>query len=226
MRKKIVLTGIGIAGLLMVGNNSIRTKSIDYLQKSSDQISIIKDSYSKWDINRTESNDRTQTEVLDKNKILEQLKKKVMGIPKNYRISNFNEDPDQILLARMLLGEAEECSKIEKIAVAYTAINRANDNKKWNGETLKEAILKPYQYSCFNKEYNQPLKNPMSYNQKEFISCLNLAEKILAGEYKDPTDGATYYYNPSKIKKPRWTKGLEKVGVKAEFLKDRLPRRK
>lgn len=130
----------------------------------------------------------------------------------NYKTSDFWEDSEKVLLARMLLGEGESCSKIEKIAIAWTAINRANDNQEWNGKTLKEAILKPYQYSCFNKEYNQSLKNPLAYNPKEFYECLYLSERILAGGYKDPTKGATFYYNPGKIKTPRWVKGLERVG--------------
>jgi len=130
----------------------------------------------------------------------------------DYKTSDFYQDSDKVLLARMLLGEAENCSKQEKIAVAYTAINRVNDNQKWNGEKLKEVILKPYQYSCFNKNLNNKLKDPLNYNSKEFLGCLELAEEILAGEYKDPTEGATHYYNPKLVKEPEWTKKAEKIG--------------
>lgn len=212
MRKKLTLAGIGIVGLLMVGNNQIQPRSRDYVKKQSDSISALEDSYFK--INQGEVGDKleNQLNISDKKRVLELLMEKVIGLPLTYKVSDFSEDPDQILLARMLLGETEDCSKIEKIAVAYTAINRAKDNKRWNGETLREAILKPYQYSCFNKEYNQPLKNPMRYNQKEFLNCLKLAEEILAGKYKDPTGGATYYYNPSKIQKPNWAKRLKRIG--------------
>lgn len=212
MRKKLTLAGIGIVGLLMIGNNQIQPKSIDYVKKQSDSISAPEDSYFKINQKEVENKLENQLNILDKKRVLELLMEKVIGSPLIYKVSDFNEDPDQVLLARMLLGEAEDCSKIEKIAVAYTAINRAKDNKKWNGKNLKEVILKPYQYSCFNKEYNQSLKDPMRYNEKEFISCLNLAEEILNGKYKDPTGGATYYYNPSKIKKPNWAKKLKRIG--------------
>jgi len=133
----------------------------------------------------------------------------------DYTTSDFYQDSEEILLARMLLGEAEGCSKEEKIAVAYTAINRIDDNKKWNGETLKEVILKPYQYSCFNTNLNNKLKNPLTYNSKEFLKCLNLSEEILSNKYKDPTNGATHYYNPNHPtmeKEPEWSKNIEKIG--------------
>lgn len=130
-----------------------------------------------------------------------------------YKTNNFHNDSDVVILARMLLGEVEACSKIEKIAVAYTAINRANDGKKWSGESLKEAILLPYQYSAFNEGINKKLKDPMSYNPKEFLENISLAREILAGKYSDPTEGATFYYNPSIIKKaPAWTKRAEEIG--------------
>ena len=135
----------------------------------------------------------------------------------DYKTNDFYKDTDVILLARMLLGEAEECSQIEKIAVAWTAINRANDDKEWNGKTLQEVILTPFQYSAFNENLNAKLKNPMAYNSQEFQNCLQLAKEILAGKYPDPTNGATHYLNPthsSLIGKPlpEWTNTLELIG--------------
>ncbi len=139
---------------------------------------------------------------------MKKLEQKV-GDVMNYRISNFHDDTDIRLLARLILGEAEGCSESEKISVAYTVINRAK-----KGKTLKEIILAPYQYSCFNEnmDSNKFLKNPMKYNSSEFIKSLKLSEKILAGKYPDFTNGATHYYNPSSVKKPSWAKKLTKIG--------------
>ena len=141
-----------------------------------------------------------------------ELIKKLKPIKEDYDTLDFSQDSEKVLLARMLLGEVENCSKQERIAVAYTAINRINDNKKWNGETLKEVILKPYQYSCFNETFNKKLKTPLNYNKKEFLSCLKLSGEILSGKYKDPTNGATHYYNPRTIKEPFWAKKTKKIG--------------
>ena len=140
---------------------------------------------------------------------------------KDYKTEDFHQDSDDVLLARMLLGETEYCSDTEKIAVAYTAINRINDGKKWNGETLKNVILTPYQYSCFNdgmkEALKEILKNPLKEKSKEFLECLGLAREILAGKYKDPTSGATHYLNPNhpdlKGKTlPNWTRVFEEIG--------------
>lgn len=153
---------------------------------------------------------------LNKKENLKELATKIgcsqISAKTNYNTSDFSQDSEKVLLARMLLGEVEDCSKQEIIAVAYTAINRINDNKKWNGENLKEVILKPYQYSCFNEAFNKKLKNPLNYNKKEFLRCLKLSEEILSGKYKDPTNGATHYYNPSTVKEPFWAKKTEKIG--------------
>jgi spore germination cell wall hydrolase CwlJ-like protein len=135
----------------------------------------------------------------------------------DYKTDNFYKDTDEVLLARLLLGECENCSNAEKIAVAYTVINRMNDGKKWNGETLQEVILSPFQYSAFNENLNAKLKDPMSYNSQEFQSCLQLAKEILAGKHSDPTSGATHYLNPRHPDLwgkplPKWTEELINIG--------------
>jgi N-acetylmuramoyl-L-alanine amidase len=128
---------------------------------------------------------------------------KINTIP-NYKTSNLQNDPETVLLARMIFGEARSCSEMEKIAVAYTAINRANDNKKFNGTTLKGALLKRKQYSCFNpSDPNlEKLMDPQAYEPEVFNTCLEIAEKVKNSEYKDPTNGATHFH--TKNIHPYW----------------------
>jgi hypothetical protein len=148
---------------------------------------------------------------------MKELEKKIDDVI-NYRTNDFNNDSLQILVARTLLGEAEGCFELEKVAIAYTALNRATDRKEWNGKTLKEAILKSNQYSCFNKEKDSSifLKNPLRHNKKEFLECLEIATKFLNGKYKDPTKGATSYANPNHPdlngKSPDWGSKMTKIG--------------
>ena len=135
----------------------------------------------------------------------------------DYKTENFYQDSDRILLARMLLGEAESCPALEKIAIAYTAINRMHDGKDWNGTTLQEVLLKPRQYSCFNPDISARLKNPMARNPKVFLECLRIAEGVLNRIYVDPTNRATHYLNPNHPDLrgkplPSWTKTLEEIG--------------
>ena len=105
----------------------------------------------------------------------------------------------------MLFGEARGQSDEEKAAVAYTAINRINDGKKWNGTTLKGVILCPKQYSCFNS--NDPnrrlLENPGAHDSQSYGACLRVARNVLEGRVADPTNGATHYFNP-RVCQPKW----------------------
>jgi len=131
-----------------------------------------------------------------------------------FTTNNFCKDNDQTILARMLLGEAEGCSDMEMIAIAYTAITRTNDGIKRNGETLQEVILKPRQYSCFNLDNprREILENPLKYNSKEFMRCLRISKNILEGRYENPVPNSDHYFNPRLVDKPNWANKLKKIG--------------
>ena len=140
------------------------------------------------------------------------LKDDLQVIFGNFKTNDFSKDSKKVLVARLMFGEAEGCSDKEKIAVAHVALNRAKDGKKWNGETLRESILKPYQFSCFNKGLDRRVRDPMKHNAKDFQQCLILAEEFLENKYSDPTNGATFYYNPNLVN-PSWAKKLNRVEV-------------
>ena len=159
--------------------------------------------------------------ILDETEIINRDAKKLKELQEMYNkkedyvTNNFYNDKDEVLLARMLLGETEDCSKIEKIAVGYSALNRLNNPARY-GRTLKEVILKPYQYSAFNEGKNAKLKKPLNYNKEEFLSDLELSKEILAGKYLDPTSGATHYANPDhpdlKGNLPSWANKMKRIG--------------
>ena len=131
----------------------------------------------------------------------------------NYKTSSFSTDNDETLLARMIFGEARGESYTEKVAVGFTAVNRANDGKRWNGETVRESILAPYQYSCFNSndENRDKLMDPQIYDASAFYNCLDVARDILSGNVEDPTNGATHYFNP-ELASPSWASKIERIG--------------
>ena len=130
----------------------------------------------------------------------------------NYRTTNFSQDTDEVILARMIFGEARNCSKEERIAVGYTTINRLKQPRKF-GRTLSQVILKPYQYSCFNRNdpNREKLMNPKRYDPQSFEECLEIARGIISGTYKDPTQRATHYFNP-RIVRPSWANQMTRIG--------------
>lgn len=125
----------------------------------------------------------------------------------------FAEDDDRVLLARMLYGEARNCSDEEKVAIAFSAINRVNDGKSWNGRTLREVILCPKQYSCFNPDDKnfQKVTHPYRDDILAWNRCLNLSYDILNRKYSDPTRGATHYHTSAVH--PKWAKSKKMISL-------------
>jgi len=194
MKKKAIIIGTAVFGLITLAKIGFSQREVPLPVETPQKIIL-------------SSTDYIQKE---QKRIYERVfgKKEQEKIP-SYQVENFNQDTEKILLARLIMGETEGCSKLEKIAAAYTAINRAEKSK----EDLKEIILKPYQYSCFNEEVSrrEVLKNPIKYNKKEFLEDIKLAEEILSKMYEDPTEGATHYYNPELIKTPHWAKNIKPI---------------
>jgi N-acetylmuramoyl-L-alanine amidase len=115
-------------------------------------------------------------------------------------------------LATTIYGEARGESVKGQIAVAWTAVNRAVKGH------ICDAVLAPKQYSIYND--NEPLRaaamsltvQPETKNVIDKISwkqAQSLAYAILAGQIKDPTGGATHYFNEGLVHQlgyviPKW----------------------
>lgn len=159
-----------------------------------------------------------------KENLLEQLIEKYACELKSGRMNpkyeyndNFNHDNELMLLARMVFGEARNQPFEAMIGVAYTAVNRARIGS-WYGKDLHDVLLKPWQYSCFNK--NDPnrkkLMNPLKYEKPEiFAKCLAVAYAVLNGFVEDPTGGATHYFSGNR--KPGWARKMEECGKIGDF---------
>ena len=135
-------------------------------------------------------------------------KKRIPTVDDPEWTGNFNDDPEQIILARVIFGEARSLSEQGKIAVGWSIKNRVIDAKRW-GNNYHEVILQPKQYSAFNlDDKNLPyVRNPF-FDKTQIAAwheCYKIAGQIIAGAVSDPTGGANHYYSEF-IKPPYCTK--------------------
>ena len=130
-------------------------------------------------------------------------------VRQNYRTNDFSTDTDEVLLARMLYGEARNCSREEQIAIGYVALNRQASGR-YGGRTLRGVILRPSQFSCFNS--NDPNRNViMNPGAQEFEPFVDTARGVINHQYTDNTRGATHYFNPRSAN-PSWANGMTQIG--------------
>ncbi|MDZ4342113.1 MAG: cell wall hydrolase [Candidatus Binatia bacterium] len=119
----------------------------------------------------------------------------------------FAEQPEEILLAMLIFGEARG-SKVHddtRLAVGSVVRNRVLSGK-FGGSIWRGVILRPFQFSCFNaNDPNRPkLLEPLEHEKKEvWESCYRCAALILNGTANDITQRATHYYTGSVV--PYWT---------------------
>ncbi|KJH75364.1 cell wall hydrolase [Pseudomonas sp. ES3-33] len=124
-------------------------------------------------------------------------------------------DKDRDILARTLWGEARGESVAGQIAVAWAIRNRVFDGKtkSWWGEGYAGVCLKPWQFSCWNK--NDPnyayLSGAKPIPAAQYAQALKAADQVMAGTAPDPTGGATHYYATTMPKPPTWTKGAKQT---------------
>jgi uncharacterized protein YraI len=120
---------------------------------------------------------------------------------------------DVEVLARIVKGEAAQCSFDGKVAVAAVVLNRV----KANGfpGTIAGVAHQPYQFSCYNADVRDRLYwGPIPQ------SCMDAARAALAGQ--DPSRGATFYFNPYLVK-PSWAhtmRFLVRIGTNATNMHD------
>ena len=122
---------------------------------------------------------------------------------------DFNDDADQMILARAIFGEARDNRFPDKarIAVGWSIRNRVEDSR-WKN-TYQEVITQDGQYSAFNiNDKNRPyVENPLWSNTNDdkiaWYNCYDIAGKVISGALNDPTNGANHYYDNS-IPTPYW----------------------
>jgi len=116
-------------------------------------------------------------------------------------------ESDEIILARMLFGEArsKNVSVSERIAIGFTPTNRFKNS---GAKSLAKVILFPRQYSCFNPEDPnlEKVLDPEKYEPEAWEKSLRISEAVLKGEYDYANFGPTHYHR--KGTNPEWAKHM------------------
>lgn len=136
---------------------------------------------------------------------IEQIADKIIPIEKPLSTSNF-------IIATTLVGEAGGEGGIGMRAVANVLKNRA----KATGKSIAQIALERKQFSMWNSHtvhgndidsvHKRYVEDAYPNNNEVWKKAVNIAKYIHTIE--DNTDGATSYYNPSKVT-PKWGEGSE-----------------
>lgn len=111
-------------------------------------------------------------------------------------------DEDVELVARIVQGEAIQCSHEARVAVAAVVLNRLRSPSF--PDTVRRVVQQKLQFPSFAPEVrDQLLAQPLDEG------CLEAAREAVGGF--DPTDGATHFYNPHLAERPTWVKKMDKT---------------
>lgn len=116
----------------------------------------------------------------------------------------YAEQDPCILLAITCWGESRSESFEGKFAVASVVRNRVISGKY--GAGYSGVILKPKQFSCFNRDdpNESLLLNPLKYDsQLAWDSSFTAAYMVLYGHRPDTTRGAVFYFSPPLVTAPK-----------------------
>jgi N-acetylmuramoyl-L-alanine amidase len=127
----------------------------------------------------------------------------------DFRPSDLVAEQEVDILARTLWGEARSEGKESMEAVASVILNRVQVARRhrryWWGNTITQVCLKPYQFSCWNKnDPNYPKLKAVTNEDMHFMTALRVARRAVLGMVVDKTGGATHYHTIDI--KPAWVR--------------------
>lgn len=145
------------------------------------------------------------------------LKIKRTPIPEDpFWTGDFRDDPDDILLARLIFGEARNQPREAKIWVAGTVLNRVKADA-WP-DNIKDVILEKGQFDPFKKNDDNfdniidPLK--IEFERAAWFESYEISRDIISGTIENPTR-ATHFHGIGITQE----EFMRKVIPQGEFLK-------
>ncbi len=121
---------------------------------------------------------------------------------------------DTVLLACTLMAEARGEDTLGRQMVANAIMNRVQIGEEhlrrfgapfWWGSTLREVILKPWQFSCWNENDPNRAKMPGFASEPLWAEVMVIADQAIQGVLADAINGADSYLNPAVVTSlPAW----------------------
>lgn len=115
--------------------------------------------------------------------------------------TNTNTFTELDIFARTLYGEARgDVAKFGDkalYAIGHVILNRL-EAKSWFGTSIKAVCLKPFQFSCWNKDDpNYPILMQTDIKNSVYALCETVAQDLLKQKNKrqDFTNGANHYHH-------------------------------
>lgn len=136
---------------------------------------------------------------------------------------NFFDDPEEIILARLIFGEDRNQSQEAKEWVGWSVINRTKA-KSWWPDNIHDVILQAGQYDSFDLyDKNFPkIINPTNFKdindleKKSWYECYKVAQDIVSARIPNPTTATHFHSFGDSASRERFEKNIVPKG---KFLK-------
>lgn len=124
---------------------------------------------------------------------------------------SLSEQPDSVIMALTLYGEARGERQEGQVAVAHVILNRRNRahafviargkrHPLFGDGSVADVCLRPWQFSCWNKGDPNRERLVQAWNTggasvpvTKWVQLWTVAQDALDGNTEDPTKGATHY---------------------------------
>lgn len=139
--------------------------------------------------------------------------------------STFGHLDDKQLTALTIYGEARGETKAGKIAVCSVILERV-DHRNWDGKTIQEVCLWPYQFSCFlpdDPNFKALKLIAENWDEKyqtslDLQACYHVASDLIKGIFprtKEIAENHCCQYVTTELRKskkcPKWVKEMKLV---------------
>ena len=108
---------------------------------------------------------------------------------------SIEQQPEKVVCALALCGEARNQGREGMEAVMHVGVNRTLSPHKRFGATLKDVFLRPYAFSCFlpSDPNRGKLLDLWETEAPAYALAESVVEAVLAGQVPSPVGPATHY---------------------------------